>query len=163
MADCLIYWKDSTVERNQFDSDDPGPWNFHYHTRQRALFGQIKKGDNLWVVVFDAQPPPGDWLLIEKISVTKKMHRPDFPRPYQVVGDPTHSEFFDIREQHDLTSVLHQLKFITGKRISAQGAKIAQSLQLIRPLTSSDSALLQTHAQKLPRARKLSDIIPVQR
>ncbi len=47
MADCLVYWKDCIVERNQFDSDDPGPWNFHYHTRQRALFGQIKKGDNL--------------------------------------------------------------------------------------------------------------------
>jgi hypothetical protein len=142
MADCLIYWKDCSAEREQFDSDEPGPWNFYYHTKQRRLFDHIKKGDNIWVVVFDSQPPPGDWLLIQRISIVEKRHQPSFERPYQVVGDPVQSEIFDIRGQTDLTPILRQLNFTTGRRISSQGARIAQSLQTIRALTSGDRARL---------------------
>jgi hypothetical protein len=156
----LIYWKDCSAERDQFDSDEPGPWNFHYHTRQRRLFNEIKKGENIWVVVFDTKPPPGDWLLIEKLSVKEKRHIPEFARSYQVIGDPKNSVFFDIRKQSDLTPLLHKLSFVTGKKIVASGAKIAQSLQSIRSLTSEDSALLQSYAQRLPKAHKLSEIIP---
>jgi len=160
MADCLIYWKDCSAERDQFDSDEPGPWNFHYHTRQKSFFDQIKKGENIWVVVFDVQPPPGDWLLIERISVKEKRHIPEFGRSYQVIGDPENSVFFDIRKQSDLAPLLHKLSFVTGKKILASGAKIAQSLQSIRPLTSGDSTLLQSYAQRLLKAHKLSEIIP---
>ncbi|SRR6266540_3276469 len=162
MADCLIYWKDCSAELNEFTSDNPGPWSFHYHSKSRHLFDQIERGENLWIVVFDTAPPPGDWLLIEKISVMEKKHKPEFARPYQIVGDPKKSLFFDIRKQSDLTPVLHKLNFFTGKKILASGAKIAQSLQSIRPLTSGDSALLQRFSKDLPTVSRLSEMLPMQ-
>ena len=76
MADCLIYWKDCSAELNEFTSDTPGPWNFCYHSKSRRLFDRIEQGESLWIVVFDTLPPPGDWLLIERISVMEKKHKP---------------------------------------------------------------------------------------
>ncbi len=162
MADCMIYWKDCSAELNEFTSDSPGPWNFHYHSKSRHLFDQIERGENLWIVVFDVAPPPGDWLLIERISVMEKKHKPEFARPYQIVGDPKKSLCFDIRKQSDLTAVLHKLNFVTGKKILASGAKIAQSLQSIRPLTSGDRALLQRSSKDLPTVSRLSEMLPTQ-
>jgi len=162
MADCLIYWKACSAELNEFTSDNPGPWNFHYHSNSRHLFDQIERGENLWIVVFDTLPPPGDWLLIEKISVMEKKHTPELPRSYQIVGDPKQSLSFDIRKQSDLTPVLRKLNFVTGKTILASGAKIAHTLQCIRPLTSEDSALLQHYSKDLPTVSKLSEMLPTQ-
>ena len=162
MADCLTYWKDCSAELNEFTSDNPGPWNSHYHSKSRHLFDQIERGENLWIVVFDVDPPPGDWLLIGRISVMEKKHKPEFPRPYQIIGDPEKSLFFDIRTQSDLTPVLHELNFGTGKKILASGVKIAQSLQPIRPLTSADSALLQRYSEDLPTVTRLSEMLPAQ-
>jgi hypothetical protein len=154
MADCLIYWKACSVELNEFTSDNPGPWNLHYHSKSRHLFNQVERGENLWIVVFDTTPPPGDWLLIERISVIEKRHKPEFPRPYQIIGDPKKSVSFDIRKQGDLTPVLRKLNFVTGKKILASGARIAHSLQCIRPLTTGDSALLQQYSKNLPTVSK---------
>jgi hypothetical protein len=162
MADCLVYWKYCSAELNLFTSDNPGPWNFHYNSRSRRLFDQIERGDNLWIVVFDTAPPPGDWLLIERISVMEKKHRPEFARPYQIVGDPKKSVSFDIRKQSDLTPVLHELNFVTGKKILASGIKIALSLQYVRPLTSGDSALLERYSKDLPTVSRLSEMLPAQ-
>lgn len=162
MADCLIYWKNCSAELNEFTSNKPGPWNLHYHSKSRHLFDQIERGENLWIVVFDTAPPPGDWLLIETISVMEKTHKPELARPYQIAGDPKKSLCFDIRKQSDLTPVLHKLNFVTGKKILASGAKIAQSLQPIRPLTSGDSALLQRYCKDLPTVSRLSEMLPTQ-
>lgn len=162
VVDCLIYWKDCSAELNEFTSDSPGPWNFHYLSKSRRLFDQIERGENLWIVVFDVDPPPGDWLLIERISVMEKTHKPEFTRPYQIAGDPKKSICFDIRKQSDLTDVLHKLNFVTGKKISASGAKIAQSLQSFRPLTGGDSALLQRYSKDLPTVSRLSEMLPMQ-
>jgi len=106
MADCLIYWKDCSAELNRFTSDNLGPWNFHYHSNSRHLFDQIERGENLWIVVFDTLPPPGDWLLIETSAVMEKNHTPELPRSYQIVGDPTPRLSFDIRTQSHLRPVL---------------------------------------------------------
>ncbi|MDP2606731.1 MAG: hypothetical protein Q8S00_29690 [Deltaproteobacteria bacterium] len=162
MADCLIYWKDCSVELNEFTSDTLGPWNFHYLSKSRYLFDQIERRENLWIVIFDVDPPPGDWLLIERLSVTEKKHRPEFARPYQIVGDPKKSVVFDIRKQSDITDVLHKLNFVTGKTILAGGAKISQSLQTYRPLTSGDSTLLQQYSKDLPTVSRLSEMLPTQ-
>jgi hypothetical protein len=162
MADCLVYWKYCSAELNQFTSDNPGPWNFHYNSRSRRLFDQIEKGNNLWIVVFDTAPPPGDWLLIEKISVMEKKHRPEFARPYQIVGNPKKSVAFDIRMQSDLTPVLHELNFVTGKKILASGIKIALSLQYVRFLTNRDSVLLERYSKDLPTVSRLSEMLPTQ-
>ena len=43
MADCLVYWKYCSAELNEFTSDNPGPWNFHYNSRSRRLFDQITR------------------------------------------------------------------------------------------------------------------------
>jgi len=162
MADCLVYWKYCSAELNEFTSDNPGPWNFHYNSKSQRLFDQIERGENLWIVVFDTAPPPGDWLLIERISVMEKKHNPEFVRPYQIVGDPKKSVAFDIRKQSDLTPVLRKLNFGTGKKILASGAKIAHTLQCNRPLTSEDSALLQHYSKDLPTVSKLSEMLPTQ-
>jgi hypothetical protein len=162
MADCLVYWKYCSAELNEFTSDNPGPWNFHYNSRSRRLFDQIERGENLWIVVFDTVPPPGDWLLITRISVIEKKHRPEVARPYQIVGDPKKSVSFDIRKQSDLTPVLHELNFVTGKKILANGIKIALSLQYIRPLTDGDGALLERYSKDLPMVSRLSEMLPTQ-
>jgi hypothetical protein len=163
MADCLVYWKYCASELNEFTSDTPGPWNFHYNSKSRRLFDQIKRGENLWIVVFDTAPPPGEWLLIERISVIEKKHNPELVRPYQIVGDPKKSVAFDIRKQSDLTPVLHELNFAAGKKILASGIKIALSLQYIRPLTNRDSALLERYSKDLPTVSSLSALRPVVR
>jgi hypothetical protein len=160
MADCLVYWKYCSAELNQFTSDNPGPWNFHYNSRSRRLFDRIERGDNLWIVVFDTAPPPGDWLLIEKISVMEKKYRPEFARPYQLIGNPKKSVSFDIRKQTDLTPVLHDLNFVTGKKILASGIKIALFLQYVRVLTNGDSALLERYSKDLPTVSRLSEMLP---
>ena len=162
MADCLVYWKDCSAELNTFRSDKPGPWNFHYNSKSRCLFDQIERGETLWIVVFDTAPPPGDWLLIERIAVMDKKHNPESARPYQIVGDPEKSVSFDIRKQSDLTPVLHELNFVTGKKILAGGIKIALSLQYIRPLTNGDSALLERYSKDLPTVSRLSEMLPTQ-
>ena len=92
----------------------------------------------------------------------EKKHTPELPRSYQIVGDPKQSLSFDIRKQSDLTPVLRKLNFVTGKKILASGAKIAHTLQCIRPLASEDSALLQHYSKDLPTVSKLSEMLPTQ-
>jgi hypothetical protein len=162
VADCLVYWKSCSAELTQFTSDNPGPWNFHYNSKSRLLFDQIKRGENLWIVVFDTAPPPGDWLLIERLSVMDKNHNLKLVRPYQIVGDPKKSVSFDIRRQSDLTPVLRELNFVTGKKILASGIKIALSFQYIRPLTTEDNALLERYSKDLPTVATLSEMLPRQ-
>ena len=160
MADCLVYWKDCSAELKHFASDTPGPWNFHYHSKNPRLFDRIERGDNLWIVVFDTEPQPGEWLLIERLCVAEKRYKSELKRPYQIVGDPGQSTSFDIRKQEDLTPVLHNLNFVTGKKILVSGIKIALVLQNIRQLTEGDSASLEQYSQGLPRVVSLSEMLP---
>jgi hypothetical protein len=133
----------------------PGPWNFYYHTRQSRLFENIGVGDYLWIVIRDAHDSRRDWLLVEKISVAEKRHKPKYERPYQIVGDTQKSEFCDIVNQADLTAILHELSFVSGNKVTADRGKLAQSLQTIRVLTSGGSKILQRYSKTLSRTPKL--------
>ena len=58
--------------------------------------------------------------------------------------------------------MLHELNFVTGKKILSSGIKIALSLQYIRPLTDGDGALLERYSKDLPTVSRLSEMLPTQ-
>jgi len=152
MPDFLLYrknyWKDLEKDSNCIDEI--------WHTGQKPFFDKVEQGDSLWVVVTDGSHHPAEceWRLLQRMVVQEKSvdYRDEYhDRPYRTDGDYEKGQRFDVEAQFDLTPLLHKLDFKSGRRITDTGKKIGNSLQKIRPLSESDSALLKEYAKDLKR------------
>lgn len=152
MADCLMYWK--TYWDDIYNEDPDEIVDIHWHTNSESFFQQVEIGDSLWVTVWAGSSRPEEWRLLEKIRIKElKEEEPDdnYRGPYHAIGDQLSSLYFDIKRQSDFTPILHELEFISGRKIKANGKLIGRSLQAIRPLTDGDIELLERYSANLKR------------
>lgn len=147
MPDFLMYWKYFWRD----EADDPDSFNDNWHTQNEHFFNKVEQGDSLWVVISGGRHYPAEWRLLQRIIVQEKFADYDLDRPYGITGNVEQGQKFDIATQSDLTPVLHRLEFVSGKKITATGKAIGNTLQAIRPLAKSDSALLRRYALNLAR------------
>jgi hypothetical protein len=147
VADYLVYWKIFWNEHPDGFISEP---DFLWHTNHQ-FWNKVVSGDILWAVATGGEDAPTEWRLVKRLVVQEKYVKPDSERTNGFRGDPTQSEAFVIQGQQDLTPLLHQLKFVGGRRITATGREIGNALQSGRPLTDADSALLENYARNLVR------------
>jgi hypothetical protein len=147
MPDYLMYWKYFW----QDIKDNADSFNDEWHTRNESFFNKVEQGDSLWVVISGGLRYPDEWRLLQRIVVQEKFVDYDYERPYGIIGAPERGQKFDIETQSDLTDLLRKLEFVSGKRIAAKGRAIGNALQVIRPLSKPDTALLKQYAKNLQR------------
>lgn len=147
MAHYLLYWKSfwREGENNVVDRD------FRWHTKQEGSWRSVKKGDSLWTVASGGDQAPDEWRLADRIVVKEKFINHDNEWPYGIIGDFDRSEAYEIDSQLDLTPLLQQLEFESGRRLNVSGRAIGNALQAHRPLTEADGLLLQEYARNLVR------------
>jgi len=153
MADCLVYWKQFWGDyENEKDSDFlENDWD--WYDKRKRFFNQLERGDTLWVAVSGGAEHPDEWRLLQGIVIrdlkfVDKYNHVD-GRPYCVVGDREKSQKFDFDSQLDLANLLHELEFVSGKKITKEGKSIGLQLEQFRPLSPSGSRLLEQYARNL--------------
>lgn len=149
MPDYLLYWKYFWQDME----DHPESFDDNWHTRNESFHNAVEPGDSLWVVVSGGWHHPEEWRLLQRIVVDKKFVDYSSERPYGILGDPARGQKFDVEAQADLTNLLHQLEFKSGKRITTTGRAIGNAIQAIRPLSEFDTALLRKYSETLERYR----------
>jgi hypothetical protein len=147
MSDYLLYWKYFWEDI----AENPNALNEEWHTEQEGFWYKAKEGDNLWVVISGGKDFPNEWRLLQKIVVQEKFYNQFDGRRYELKGNPSISERYDVFSQSDLTDLLQKLEFESGKRIQVRGKAIGNTLQAIRPLTEKDGEILKEYAQNLER------------
>ncbi len=142
MSDFLVYWKEywSDLRTKQ------GARNYYWQTAKRSFYEQARPKDRLWVVVSAGNAHPNEWRLVQLIVIRDKQINTRLARPYEMIGNRKSSQRFDIEAQPDLSSLLHKLEFASGRRITARGRAIGNTLQAIRRLTASDAVLLNRYS-----------------
>lgn len=146
MADYLVYWKIFWDEHPEGLTDP----DFLWHTGHQ-YWNNVQPGDTLWAVASGGIKEPSEWRLVERLVVQEKYSRPDFERPNGIRGNPALSEAYQIDGQQDLTPLLHELEFTSGRRLTVSGREIGKAIQVARPLTENDRERLDTYARKLVR------------
>lgn len=151
MSDCLVYWKLYDPESNNWLDN-------RWSSNSRILYNNVHAGDSLWAVSTGQFKKPTEWHLLERLVVKRKrITRSDNYFGYEIIGDPKRNQRFQIEGQQDLTKLLHQLEFLSGKRIQVRGKAIAERLQTPRPLTDADSRILGTYSQTIRKADSQED------
>lgn len=145
MSNYLLYWKYFWDDV----ADNPTAINELWHTKQKSFWNKVEPSDSLWVVVSGGEQSPEEWRLLQRIVVKEKFANLTYDRPYGIVGDATKSQRFELSTQGDLTPLLQQLEFVSGKQLTVSGRAIGNALQSIRPLSEADGLLLEEYAQNL--------------
>jgi hypothetical protein len=138
MADYLVYWQ-------VFWRENPtGVYipDFDFGTNQ-DFWGNVAIGDSVWCVTFGGDQAPDEWRLIQRIVVQEKYIDADSDWSNRFRGDPAQSEAYQVTNQADLTPLLHQLEFKSGRRITVSGREIGNAIQSARPLTEADQLLFE--------------------
>lgn len=153
--DLLAYWR---WDNYQYDLDQGA--GFHFNSNQSRLHSEIALGERLWLVTGRPTRNGVCYQLVARLTISAKTYNPPGHRygNYRVWGDVHHSQYFSA-EAPALNDLLLNLKFATGKRISAQSS-IGQALQTIRGLSLEDSSLLASFSAELalePRAYQVAD------
>lgn len=122
-------------------------------TKTDYLHKRIKQGDVIWVVTTGGLDFPGEWRLLQRISVQKlytdKINHPEYP--YRIVGDKRLSRIFDPALQTNMESLLKRLEFVSGRKITKSRSEIGLTLRNVRPLLDSDGELLRRYADAIGR------------
>jgi hypothetical protein len=158
MTDCLVYWQRYKRAINGFGEDDEEYREIataHWATSSEKFLRQVKPRDSLWVVVWAEGKHTNGWRLLQRIYLRE---RPKLNRliqsddgEYHVDGDLRKSQLFRLYGQSDFTPILRKMTFRSGKRITAKGRRIGNSIQSIRPLSDFDVVLLQNYVRKLKK------------
>ena len=139
------------LQHDREDVKHPANVNPGWGTQTEYVHQMVEPGDTIWVVTRGGPGHEQAWRLLQKVVVARNWYdteRKDNFR-YRVAEDEALSAVYDPEDQTDLTPLLHKLDFASGKRITASGAKIGQSLQTVRPLTWHSGGLLEAYAAKL--------------
>ena len=144
MTDFLVYWKDYWRDTRE----NPNAIDRYWHTANETFFDEARPGASLWVVVSGGKDDPGEWRLLQRIVIRAKAENNDEKRPYEIIGNRRRSQVFDMNAEPDLAPLLRKLEFRTGKKITARGNAIGNTLQTARPLTPSDVVLLEDYSAK---------------
>jgi hypothetical protein len=109
----------------------------------------VKEGDTLWIVVSGGPQFPGEWRLLQVVEIEERYYDPKDPTPYCAKGSIERSKVFYPDRQADLTPLLKELDFDSGKKIEQEGRRVGLTLQSLRRLTDEDGKLLQEYASRL--------------
>ena len=147
MSNYLLYWKYFWGDI----ADDPNALNELWHTKQDSFWYKVEPNDNLWVVISGGEHFPDEWRLLQRIVVQEKFTNFSYERPYGIIGDAATSQRFEVSTQTDLTPLLQELEFVSGRKLTVSGRAIGNALQTIRPLSDADGLLLEEYARSLER------------
>lgn len=125
-------------------------------TKSDYLAGVIEPGDTLWIIVTGGPKYPEEWRLLQRIEIDHLYFDGENPYPYRVKGDPDQSKVFDPEGQDDLTPLLKNLEFASGRSIQLMGRRIGLTLQKIRSLSEADAILLENYSRGLKTVDKIS-------
>ena len=145
MSDCLVYWKlfwDEPLEEQQKP-------RLEWYTNDPYFHGKVNIGDSLWVVVTGGPTRPNEWRLLNRVVIKQLNVAQSKWGKYHAIGDSLKSQRFNILRQDDLSPVLRELDFLSGKKIRGQGRKIGQELQAIRPLSRIGARISENYTSKL--------------
>lgn len=147
MSNYLLYWKYFWGDI----ADEPTALNELWHTAQESFWYKVEQGDSLWVVVSGGGQFSDEWRLLQRIVVQEKFYNQNVDRKYGIIGDAAKSQRFEVSTQSDLTPLLQELEFVSGKKLIVSGRAIGNALQTIRPLSEADGLLLEEYIRNLER------------
>lgn len=153
MSDYMVYWKNYWRDVEELGD---AVHTLGWHTRNERLFNQLEPGSILWVIIWGGANHPEEWRLLRKIQVLKLQMDLDNEKywveeygNYYAIGDPANSIVFDMDDQPDFTPIIKMLTFKSGRTIKSSGHLIGRSFQSARPLSKSDSKILERYSDKL--------------
>lgn len=112
-----------------------------YNSHQSRLHSVTNYGETAYIVTYIQ----GHCYLVGRIIITNKyFNNPDYEfGEFGVSGNRSQSQTYD-SGLIDVTNILRQLTFKTGKCIGSSLQPISQHIQTIRELTEDDVALLES-------------------
>lgn len=146
MVDCLVYWKIFPSQFRQYGEDVITP---EWDTKYEYFPDQVNAGDNLWVIIRDEDK----WFLIQRIYIQKVVFNEERGE-WDIEGNDSKSEIFDVSNQPDFVPILHRLNFASGKKITKNGGWIGTQIQRPRPLSNSDVTLLKNYTKTLRSVKR---------
>ena len=139
MSSIICLWK----YKNYFKDKDEGVLEEDpsFNSHQSRLHSVTRLGERAYVVTY----VDGSCYLVERITIAEKYpNEPSYEYgEFGVSGDPTQSQYYECG-LIDVTRILRQLRFKTGKRIGDSPPPLSLHLQTIRELTEDDVALLES-------------------
>jgi hypothetical protein len=137
MSSILCLWKYPIYKRERREGLGDIP---EYNSKQSRLHSATQLGETGYIVTY----LKNHCYLVAKIIIEKKEHNDpgnEFGE-FKIKGNPPQSSYFD--DPIDITGIIRQLRFKTGKRIDNLLQPISLHLQTIRELTEDDEALLES-------------------
>ena len=112
-----------------------------FNSHQSRLHSVTQLGERAYIVTYVNRR----CYLVGRITIAKKYHNmPSYEYgEFGIRGDPGQSQYYECRSI-DVTGILRQLRFKTGKQIGNSPRPCSQHLQTIRELTEDDVALLES-------------------
>jgi hypothetical protein len=139
MSSIICFWK----YKNYLEDGKQGILNKlpAFNSNQRRLHSATRNGDIAYLITYD----DGFCYLVGRIVISRKrLNAPGYKYgQYRIEGDQQNSRYYSCG-LIDLTNILRQLSFKSGKRIGNSQSPCSQHLQTIRELTDSDIALLES-------------------
>ena len=139
MSSILCLWKYKNYLKDESEGllDESPSFNSH----QSRLHSATQLGERAYTVTY----VDGRCYLVGRIIITNKYtNKPDYEYgEFGIRGTVPESQYFE-RDLIDVTAVLRQLRFKTGKMIGNSPLPLSLHLQTIRELTEDDVTLIES-------------------
>jgi len=139
MSSIICFWKYKNYLRDKAErAEEKFP---HFNSKQSRIHSAAQLGEIAYLVTYLS----GSCYLVGRITIAKKEYNPPSYKygQFRIIGNPNASRYYDCGEI-DITGILRQLQFRTGKRIGNSELPLSLHLQTIRELTEDDVALLES-------------------
>jgi hypothetical protein len=138
MSSILCLWKYPIYVQEKKEGLSYYP---EFNSKQIRLHSATTIGENAYLVTYSKK----HCYIVGKITIAKK--KPNQPGykfgEFKIIGNVPQSQYFN--NPIEITKVLRQLHFKTGKRIGDTQLPLSLYLQTIRELTEDDVALIESH------------------
>jgi len=139
MSSIMCLWKYKNYLRDKKEGALEKPPRFN--SRQSRLHSAIQLGERAYIVTYANKC----CCLVGRITIAGKQYNPPNYKygQFRIIGDPSESQYYEYGAK-DITKVLRELQFKTGKQIGASIHPLSLHLQTIRELTEDDVELLES-------------------
>lgn len=158
MSDLLAYWRYDNYARDIGEGA-----GFHFNSNQRRLHTALSEGDSLWLVTGRNEPRRvgmAYYIVARLVIRSKTLNSPDYKYgKYRVWGDLNSSKYYRVGN-HEASSFIRGLQFVSDTPIGNSSAELAQHLQTMRELSEQDTILLERWCANLPLEEAAYNILP---
>jgi len=138
MSSILCLWKYPIYIQEKKDGLSYNP---EFNSKQSRLHTAALIGENAYLVTYSKKRC---YLVGKIVIVKKKLNQLGYKfGEFKIIGNPPESQYYN--KPIEITEVLRQLRFITGKRIGNTLLPLSLYLQTIRELTEDDVALIESY------------------